>query len=278
MSVLIEAAELAELLGTDPAVVVADVRWTLGGPPGLPEYEAGHLPAAQWVDLEQELSGPPGIGGRHPLPSPEVFQRAMRRIGVNSDSTVIAYDGGNAMAAARLWWMLTDAGHESVCVLNGGVAAWRAKHLPLVAGPAAQVAPGDFIAESGHRPQLDRAKVSALLGQPGALQLVDVRAADRYAGESEPIDPVAGHIPGAVNVPSMANLGPDGLFLPPAVIADRYADLDDELVVYCGSGITAAHTVLALAEAGRPDAAIYPGSWSDWIRDPNLPVAIGHTP
>ena len=278
MSVLIEAAELAELLGADPAVVVADVRWTLGGPPGLPEFEAGHLPAAQWVDLERELSGPPGVGGRHPLPSPEVFQHAMRRIGVKSDSTVIGYDGGNAMAAARLWWMLTDAGHESVRVLNGGVAAWRAQHLPLVTGPAAQVAPGNFVAEPGHRLQLDRAEVAALLGRPGAAQLVDVRAADRYAGESEPIDPVAGHIPRAVNVPSMANLGPDGRFLPPAVIADRYADLDEELVVYCGSGITAAHTVLALAEAGRPEAAIYAGSWSDWIRDPNLPVATGHTP
>ena len=278
MAVLIEASELARLLETGPTPVLADVRWTLGGPPGLPDFERGHLPRAQYVDLEQELSAEPGEGGRHPLPAPAVLQQAMRRIGVNQDSVVVVYDGGNALAAARLWWMLTDAGHTSVRVLNGGVAAWAAASLPLETGAAAQVAPGDFVAAPGHRSLLGATEVAAMLGQPGPASLIDVRAADRYAGESEPIDPVAGHIPGAINLPSMANVGPDGRFLEPAVIAARYAEIGQRPVVYCGSGITAAHTLLALNEVGLEDAAIYAGSWSDWITDPSRPVATGPTP
>jgi thiosulfate/3-mercaptopyruvate sulfurtransferase len=278
MADLIEASELARLLETGPMPVLADVRWTLGGPPGLPDFERAHLPGAQYVDLEQELSAEPGEGGRHPLPAPAVFQQAMRRIGVNKDSVVVVYDGGNALAAARLWWMLTDAGHTSVRVLNGGVAAWAAASLPLETGAAAQVAPGDFVAAAGHRSLLGAAEVAAMLGQPSSASLIDVRAADRYAGESEPIDPVAGHIPGAINLPSMANIGPDGRFLEPAVIAARYAEVGQAPVVYCGSGITAAHTLLALYEVGVQDAAIYAGSWSDWITDPSRPVATGRTP
>jgi thiosulfate/3-mercaptopyruvate sulfurtransferase len=275
-AVLISAEELAELLGSVQPSVVADVRWTLGGPPGKPDFEASHIPGAVWVDLETQLAGPPGIGGRHPLPPVAVFERAMRDIGVCRDSLVVAYDAATSQAASRLWWLLTDAGHQDVRVLDGGFAAWTAAGLPTVSGPSPPPRSGDFVAHPGHRPQLRAAEISARLGTPDAPTLVDVRAAERYSGESEPIDPVAGHIPGAINLPATANLEPNGRFRPPADIANLYAEADvsEGVVLYCGSGITAAHSLLALESAGLT-AAIYPGSWSDWIRDPSHPVATG---
>jgi thiosulfate/3-mercaptopyruvate sulfurtransferase len=277
--VLISAAELAELLGSSQPPVVADVRWTLGGPPGRPDFEASHIPGAVWVDLETQLAGPPGVGGRHPLPTVAVFERAMRDIGVCEDSLVVAYDAATSQAASRLWWLLTDAGHRDVRVLNGGLAAWSAAGLPTASGPGSPPPRGDLIAHPGHRRQLSAAEISARLGTPGAPTLVDVRAAERYSGESEPIDPVAGHIPGAINLPATANLRPDGRILPPAEIARLYAAAggSEGAVLYCGSGITAAHSLLALESAGLT-AAIYPGSWSDWIRDSNRPVATGTDP
>jgi thiosulfate/3-mercaptopyruvate sulfurtransferase len=278
MSVLMEVAELARVLDSGRAPVLADVRWALAGPPGLPQFEAGHLPGAHWVDLEHELSAAPGAGGRHPLPDPSVFQQAMRRIGVRSNSTVVAYDGGDATAAARLWWMLIDAGHRSVRVLNGGIAAWEAAGLPLQSGPGDAIEPGDFVAEPGHCRQVTAAEVRTMLGRAGGRVLVDVRAAERYAGEVEPIDPVAGHIPGAINLPSVANVGPDGSFLPVAALAARFAPVGEAPIVYCGSGITAAHTVLAMTVAGHQNVALYPGSWSDWITDPTSPIATGSVP
>lgn len=277
MAVLIEAAELAELAAADASLVVADVRWTLGGPPGLPEFETGHVPGAQWVDLEHELAAEPGPGGRHPLPEPSAFQQAMRRIGVSASSTVVVCDGGTALAAARLWWLLADAGHPTVRVLNGGITAWRAAGLPVETGAAPPVPAGDFVAAPGQRARVTGDQVAAMLGRPDRA-LVDVRAPERYAGDSEPIDPVAGHIPGAVNLPSMANVGADGRFLDPTVIARRYAEVGPDPVLYCGSGITAAHTLLALSEAGIDDVTLYPGSWSDWITDPKRPVATGPQP
>jgi thiosulfate/3-mercaptopyruvate sulfurtransferase len=278
-SVLISAAELAELLGSSQPPVVADVRWTLGGPPGKPDFEASHIPGAVWVDLETQLAGPPGVGGRHPLPTVAVFERAMRDIGVCEDSLVVAYDAATSQAASRLWWLLTDAGHRDVRVLNGGLAAWSAAGLPTASGPGSPPPCGDFVAHPGHRRQLSAAEISARLGTPDAPTLVDVRAAERYSGESEPIDPVAGHIPGAINLPATANLRPDGRILPPAEIARLYAAAggSEGAVLYCGSGITAAHSLLALESAGLT-AAIYPGSWSDWIRDSNRPVATGTDP
>jgi thiosulfate/3-mercaptopyruvate sulfurtransferase len=278
-SVLISAAELAELLGSSQPPVVADVRWTLGGPPGKPDFEANHIPGAVWVDLETQLAGPPGVGGRHPLPTVAVFERAMRDIGVCEDSLVVAYDAATSQAASRLWWLLTDAGHRDVRVLNGGLAAWSAAGLPTASGPGSPPPRGDFVAHPGHRRQLSAAEISARLGTPDAPTLVDVRAAERYSGESEPIDPVAGHIPGAINLPATANLRPDGRILPPAEIARLYAAAggSEGAVLYCGSGITAAHSLLALESAGLT-AAIYPGSWSDWIRDSNRPVATGTDP
>lgn len=278
-AVLISPAELAELLGSARPPVVADVRWTVGGPPGKPDFEASHIPCAVWVDLETQLAGPPGVGGRHPLPTVGVFEHAMREIGVCQDSLVVAYDAATSQAASRLWWLLTDAGHRDVRVLDGGLAAWRAAGLPTVSGPGRPAPLGDFVAHPGQRPQLDAAEISALLGRPEAPTLVDVRATERYSGEHEPIDPVAGHIPGAINLPATANLHADGRFLPPEQIAGLYTEAGggEGAVLYCGSGITAAHGLLALESAGLT-AAIYPGSWSDWIGDPSRPVATGRAP
>jgi thiosulfate/3-mercaptopyruvate sulfurtransferase len=283
-AVLISAAELAALLESAQQLVVADVRWTLGGPPGKPEYEAGHIPGAVWVDLESHLTDPPGAGGRHPLPPVAVFEQAMRDIGVRQDSLVVAYDAATSQAAARLWWLLSDAGHDDVRVLNGGLAAWIAAGLPTASGMTPTPTPGDFVARPGQRRRLSADQISARLGKPDAPTLVDVRTAERYAGENEPIDPVAGHIPGAVNVPSSANAYPDGRFLPSAEIAALYEaagavsqGVTDNAVLYCGSGITAAQSLLALESAGLT-AAIYPGSWSQWISDPNRPIAVGRRP
>ena len=277
--VLISPGELAELLASGQPPIIADVRWTLGGPPGKPDFDASHIPGAVWVDLETQLAGPPGVGGRHPLPTVAIFEQAMRDIGVSQDSLVVAYDAATSQAAARLWWLLTDAGHSDVRVLNGGLAAWRAAGLPTASGPGTQPPRGDFVAHPGHRPQPSAGDISARLGTPDAPTLVDVRAAERYSGENEPIDPVAGHIPGATNVPATANLLPDGSFRPPAEIARLHADagVSEGAVLYCGSGITAAQSLLALEAAGLT-AVIYPGSWSDWIREPNHPVATGTDP
>ena len=278
--VLISAQELAELLRSDQPPLIADVRWNLGGPPGKPDFEAGHIPGAVWVDLETQLAGPPGVGGRHPLPTVAIFEDAMRSIGVCQDSLVVAYDAANSQAAARLWWLLTDAGHGDVKVLDGGFAAWRAAGLPAVSGPNVRAARGDFIAHPGQRPQLTATEISARLGRPDAPTLIDVRTSERYVGENEPLDPVAGHIPGAINLPWVGNVRADGRFRPPAEIVRRYAEAcgNQDAVLYCGSGITAAHSLLSLESAGLGAAALYPGSWSDWITDPSRPIATGIAP
>jgi thiosulfate/3-mercaptopyruvate sulfurtransferase len=279
-AVLISAQGLAELLRSDQPPLIADVRWNLGGPPGKPDFEANHIPGAVWVDLETQLAGPPGVGGRHPLPTVGIFEQAMRDIGVCQDSLVVAYDAANSQAAARLWWLLTDAGHHPVKVLDGGFAAWRTAGLPTVSGPGVPTARGDFIAHPGQRTQLAAAEISARLGTSHAPTVIDVRTAERYSGEKEPIDPVAGHIPGAINLPWVANVHADGRFRPPAEIAKWYAKAGDreDVVLYCGSGITATHSLLALESAGLRPAALYPGSWSDWISDPGRPIATGTDP
>ncbi|GAA1428647.1 sulfurtransferase [Microlunatus lacustris] len=271
-SPLIGVAELDARLQRAEPVVLADVRWTLGGPPGEPEYQAGHLPGAHWVDLEHELSGhPAGTGGRHPLPDVGTLAAALRRIGVRAEVPVVVYDAANALAASRLWWLLVDAGHPDVRVLDGGFAAWQRTGQPVETGPDGGAEPGDFVPRPGRLPRVDAVEVPALLA--AGTPLVDVRAAERFTGATEPVDPVAGHIPGAVNRPSPLNQTPDGRFRPPAEIAARFADVADP-VLYCGSGITAAHTLLALRTAGL-DGRVYPGSWSDWVSDPSRPVATG---
>ncbi|MFJ3901254.1 sulfurtransferase [Streptomyces sp. NPDC090025] len=277
MKPIISASELvSESAGARPPVLL-DVRWSLGGPLGRPEYEAGHLPGAVYVDLDAELAGPPGAGGRHPLPDPDAFGAAMRRAGVSAGTPVVVYDGGLGWGAARAWWLLRWAGHQDVRVLDGGLAAWTADGGELSKDVPAP-APGDFRPEPGGLGLLD-ADGAASFARSGLL--LDARAAERYRGDVEPIDRVGGHIPGAVSAPTTENTGPDGLLLAPGALAARFTALgagpDTEVAVYCGSGVSGAHQVLALAVAGV-DAALYAGSWSEWSADPARPVATGPDP
>lgn len=262
---------------SDRGPVLLDVRYRMGGPPGRPEYEAGHLPGAHYVDLETELAGAPGAAGRHPLPGTEVFTAAMRRAGVGPDRDVVVYDSWLGWGAARAWWLLRWAGHARVRVLDGGLSAWTAAGLPLETDVPADE-DGDFTAVPGGLPLLD-ADAAAALARSGVL--LDARASERYRGEVEPIDPVAGHIPGAVSAPTAENVDPaTGLFLPPGDLAARFsgvgATAGTQVGVYCGSGVSGAHEVLALAAAGVP-AALYVGSWSEWSRA-ERPVATGPQP
>ncbi|MEV8102214.1 sulfurtransferase [Streptomyces sp. NPDC088135] len=274
MKPIITASEYAsESAGPRPPVLL-DVRWQLGGPHGRPDYEAGHLPGAVFVDLDAELAGPAGSGGRHPLPDPEDFGAVMRRAGVSRDTPVVVYDGGQGWAAARAWWLLRWTGHEDVRVLDGGLAAWPGEIQKEVPAPAE----GDFRPVPGALPLLD-ADGAAALARSGLL--LDARAAERYRGDVEPIDRVGGHIPGAVSAPTSENTGEDGQFLDAEALAARFeglgADRADEIGVYCGSGVSGAHEVLALAVAGIP-AALYAGSWSEWSGDASRPVATGPEP
>ena len=279
---LITVDELASALSGAPDGVpsVLDVRWRLGGPPGIDIYVAGHVPEAVFVDLDRDLAGPPGPGGRHPMPAAAAFEAAMRRAGVSAGRPVVVYDDADSTAAARAWWLLRYFGHSSVRVLDGGFRAWTAQGEPVSAGPPLLVAPGDFTASPGHLALLD-ADGAAVMTSTGLL--LDARAGERYRGETEHVDPVAGHIPGAVSAPTADNVHPDGTFLAAADLTARFTALGaapppaprgpaPAVGVYCGSGVTAAHEVLALAIAGIP-AALYVGSWSDWITDPARPVA-----
>ncbi len=279
-SPLVSAPRLAALLAEDrPDVVVLDVRWRLGGPPGRADHDAAHVPGAVFVDLDTELADPPGPRGRHPLPEPEALQAALRRAGVSAGSRVVAYDDGNGSVAARAWWLLRWAGlpAERVAVLDGGWAGWVAANLPTTAEPS-RPEPGDVVVRGGAMPVLD-AEEAAELARDGVL--LDARAAPRYRGEVEPVDPRAGHIPGARNLPATDIAGPDGHVLPPEELARRLAELGAAgaapVGAYCGSGVTAAALVLAAEHAGlRPPerpVALYAGSWSHWTTDPARPVA-----
>lgn len=274
MTVLVTAQELARALASPTPPLVLDVRWHLTDAGGEAEFLAGHVPGARWIDLERDLAATPGAQGRHPLPDPAVLQTAMRRAGVSAGSRVVACDGGDHMGASRLWWLLADAGVD-VVVLDGGFRAWTQAGLPVEAGPAAPGPEGDLVVRGGRLPVVDADGVEAAVrsGRP----VVDVRAAERYAGEVEPIDPVAGHIPGAVNRPGTSCFGPDGRYLPAGELRRLFDDLAPA-VVMCGSGVTACRTLLGLAAAGRTGDALYAGSWSEWITDPSRPVAVGADP
>ena len=272
---LVTVAELAEALREGADLVLLDVRWQFGKPSLYGEYLAAHSPGARWCDLDSDLADPPGRGGRHPLPDPARLQQAVRRWGIGEASRVVAYDGDIGMAAARAWWVLRWAGLPRVQVLDGGLAEWLAAGQPVQAGEP-EVAAGDAVIRPGSLPALAAEDALALAGRG---RLVDVRSGERFRGEQEPIDPVAGHIPGAINLPTAGNVDRTGRFLSRDELRRRFGVLaeagqDDPVGVYCGSGVTAAHTVLALHEAGLP-AVLYPGSWSEWITDPARPVATG---
>jgi thiosulfate/3-mercaptopyruvate sulfurtransferase len=257
-------------------VTVLDIRWELGGRPGREMYDEGHIPGAVFVDLDAVLAAPPGPGGRHPMPDASQFGRGMRAAGVCNERPVVVYDAATSMAAARAWWLLRYFGHRAVAVLDGGLAAWVKAGQP-VSRELPRVRTGDFQPRpsGGGMPMLDAAAAQRTAAH-GVL--IDARAPERFKGESEPIDPVAGHIPGARNRPSAENVHPDGRFKGPETLRRAFAELgiDSGTAVgaYCGSGVVAAHEVLALELAGHP-AALYVGSWSDWITDPARPVATG---
>lgn len=274
---LVSVSWLAERLG-DPGLVTADCRFSLEDPAaGERRYREGHIPGAVYFDLERDLSGPRGArGGRHPLPSPGALARVLGRAGIGPGKTVVAYDDQAGEFAARLWWLLRYLGHDRVFVLDGGFEAWRGAGLPEdreIPSPAPEVF------EPRVRPEMvvDARYVEHL---PPEAVLVDSRAPERYTGERETIDPVAGHIPGAVNRFWKEGLGADGRWLAPEAQRRRFADLlgAEEIVVYCGSGVTACANLLALESAGIRGAKLYAGSWSDWISDPSRPVATGREP
>ncbi|MEW2296912.1 sulfurtransferase [Streptomyces sp. NPDC006743] len=282
MNAIISAPELAVALAGPNPPVLLDVRWQLslaraaGEPPfdGRAAHAAGHVPGAVFVDLDRELASAPGAHGRHPLPATAEFGAAMRRAGVSAGRPVVVYDGGQGWAAARAWWLLRWTGHPDVRVLDGGLAAWGGPLETAVPEPAE----GDFTPAPGALELLD-ADAAGELARSGVL--FDARAGERYRGEVEPVDRVGGHIPGAVSAPTTENVGPDGRFLPAAELRERFRALGaaegTHVGVYCGSGVSAAHEVLALAVAGIP-AALYVGSWSEWSSDPSRPVAVGADP
>lgn len=277
MDVLISPSELADRL-TD--VRLLDVRWTVMAPDGRPAYLAGHLPGAVFVDLDADLADHSATGrGRHPLPTPQALAASARRWGLNDGDAVVVYDDWNGQAAARAWWLLRAAGVSNVRILDGGWPAWQRSGGPVATGEVVPAA-GDITITSLHGLAAVNADAVAAQAQSPDNLVFDARAAARYRGDEEPLDPRAGHIPGAVSAPTAENLTADGTFKPVAELRDRFEKLGAgaaPVTVYCGSGVTATHQIAALAIAGY-DAALYPGSWSEWSSDPQRPVATGPSP
>jgi thiosulfate/3-mercaptopyruvate sulfurtransferase len=278
---LISAADLATHID-DPAWVVVDCRHDLMNlAAGRDAYESGHLPGAVFADIETVLSGAKNGAdgvflGRHPLPDREVLAEALRDFGIDDTTQVVAYDAHGGMFAARLWWLLRWLGHEAVAVLDGGMAAWEAAGQPLTT----EVRTRPRGALSVRAPFVPTVTVREVLDnlESGKRIVIDARAADRYRGENETIDPVGGHIPGAKNRFFKDNLGADGRFKDAAQLREEFGALMDDpaaAIMQCGSGVTACHNLLALEVAGLPGAALYPGSWSEWVGDPARPVAKG---
>jgi thiosulfate/3-mercaptopyruvate sulfurtransferase len=279
MSVTTSVAELRDQLASAAPPALLDVRWALGDPDGREHYAEGHIPGAVYVDLDAELaSAPRPDGGRHPLPAIERLQDAVRRWGIRAARPVVVYDDSGNTAAARAWWLLRYAGLDRVTLLDGALGAWRAAGLPLESGLPADPSPGDVVLRAGALPVLDADEAAEL---PLSGLLLDARAGERYRGEVEPVDPRAGHIPGAVSAPTGENLAADGTFLPAGELRKRFeergAGTAERIGVYCGSGVTAAHQIAALEIAGF-EAALFPGSWSAWSADPDRPVAKGSRP
>lgn len=275
---LIDCQTLAQQIDK-PDWVIVDCRFDLLQPlAGREAYQSGHLPGAVYADLNQDLSSPvTPTSGRHPLPDPQRLAERLGQWGVSPHSQVVAYDAGNSAFAVRLWWLLRWLGHPAVAVLDGGLSAWQAAGLPLTPDvPTLRQAV--FVSRPNPQVALDTGEVRAAL-RDRAITLLDARAAPRYAGEFEPLDPVAGHIPGALNLPFEGNLDAEGRFLPAARLRERFAACaaDTARVVHmCGSGVTACHNLLAMEIAGLTGTKLYAGSWSEWCRDPANPVTKGY--
>lgn len=272
---LIGVDELDEARAADPHLVVLDVQWVLGRDDGRERWLEAHLPGARHVDLDRELAAPPSSTlGRHPLPDRADFQRLLRELGVHTESTIVVYDQSHSFGASRLWWLLGDAGLSSR-VLDGGLAAWRRAGKPIATGEGPTPGPSAIEIDWAVRRRLTIDEAATL---PDHGVLLDARAEARYRGETEPLDPRAGHIPGALSAPVTDNLDEHGGFLPPETLRDRFAALgvtdDVEVGAYCGSGIAAAHELLALEIAGLA-GVLFPGSWSHWSRDADRPAAVG---
>ncbi len=279
MQTLISADDLSRRLAGRDEIRVLDVRWQLGGPPGLGEYRSGHIPGAVYVDLDTELAGHGGpADGRHPLPGITDLQAAARRWGLHDGDTVVVYDDLGSQSAARAWWLLRHAGMRDVLLLDGALAGWRSAGLPLAEGDEEPPVAGTVHLAYGALATID-ADTAAAVARTGVL--LDARAGARYRGETEPIDPRAGHIPGAVSAPTSDNLTPDGRFRSAEELRERFEALGVTAMrpvgVYCGSGITAAHEAAALAIAGFVPY-LYPGSWSQWSNLPDRPVETGDAP
>ncbi|MFD1716599.1 sulfurtransferase [Georgenia deserti] len=278
--VLVSAGALArDLDGADPPALL-DVRWALDRPDGRADFVSGHLPGAVYVYLESELAAPPSpAAGRHPLPAPAALQSAARRWGLRHGRPVVTYDDVGGTSAARAWWLLRWAGLSRVRILDGGLPAWRAADLPLETG-AVTPEPGDVVlpVAAGAEPAMPTVDTDTVAAMPGSGVVLDARAGERYRGEDEPVDPRAGHIPGALSAPTADNLDAEARFRTAGELRDRFTRLgatgDAPVAVYCGSGVTAAHEVAALASIGVR-AALYPGSWSQWSADPERPAATG---
>jgi thiosulfate/3-mercaptopyruvate sulfurtransferase len=273
---LVSVEQLAAALKA-PDILLIDTRFKLEDTAyGEAAYHAGHIPGAIYLDLDRDLSSAivPGDTGRHPLPDPAVLEARLREIGLRKTDHVVIYDDGPGFYPARLWWLLVWLGHTRVSVLNGGLAAWNKAQLPLTAEIIIRPWPGDFVA---HINNALLVSAQELLKGDAGLQLLDARAPERFRGEIEPIDPVAGHIPGAQCLPCGANLAADGLWLAPDVLRSRFPALQcaQQRVCYCGSGVTACHNILAAVLAGLPMPKLYAGSWSEWITDVSRPIATG---
>lgn len=278
---LIDVDSLRALIGK-PGIAVLDCRFDLASPEaGRQAYRRGHIPGARYLDLNRDLSAPVSpVTGRHPLPDRQALTARLAAAGVSEGSQAIVYDESNGSFAARAWWLMRSLGHRQVAVLDGGITAWQHAGGPVESGepecPVATHAPRDSPTAPAYASVLSSRELIAALEDSRTL-LIDARAPERFAGTVEPIDPVAGHIPGAVNHPFGTNLRPDGRFLAPEELERRWRDrLGDrspaDVIVMCGSGVTACHNLLALEHAGLPGARLYAGSWSEWIRDPRRPI------
>ena len=281
---LVSAEQAAAELG-NPRLRIFDCRYELARPAaGHEAYLAGHLPGAVYADLHHDLAAPATPrSGRHPLPGPEDFAAKLRQWGVDDDSVVLAYDDATGMWASRFWWMTARwLGHAQVAVLDGGLRRWRELGLPTTTDLPAARDRGNFTAHPDPTAAVDANTTQAAALDP-QRRVLDARAAERYRGEVEPIDPVAGHVPGALNHPSAGVIAADGRFLPPAVLARNFAAQlggvpAADTITMCGSGVTACHLLLAMEHAGLRGARLYAGSWSEWSRDPSRPVARGSGP